>query len=108
MISEPVPISNITLERRNGPMTRNLHQLPHGRAAQGGSGEEPGAKAMPRDGSVLNTCPARRRLDEAIDRMRSHALVQYDRRLSVSVQDPVRTQVRTIVRERDEATVSGC
>jgi len=32
---------------------------------------------MPRDGSVLNTCPARRSFDEAIDRMRSQAFAQY-------------------------------
>ena len=32
---------------------------------------------MPRDGSVLNTRTARRSLDQAIDRMRSHAFAQY-------------------------------
>jgi hypothetical protein len=31
---------------------------------------------MARDGSVLNTCPARRSLDEPVDRMRSHAFGQ--------------------------------
>src|SRR5206468_12498336 len=34
-------------------------------------------QAMPRDGSIWNTCPARRHLDQAVYGMRGHAFIEY-------------------------------